>query len=78
MKIEFYRRTDGRLAWRLVAKNGQPIATDGGQGYERFTDLVHGARQATAFDSRGIRAEVIDPRDISAPDLAEQIERETS
>lgn len=36
--IEVYRRTDGKWAWRLVASNGNIIATDGGQGYENRAD----------------------------------------
>jgi hypothetical protein len=28
-------RSDGKFAWRIVADNGQIVATDGGQGYER-------------------------------------------
>jgi uncharacterized protein YegP (UPF0339 family) len=52
MKIEFYRRTDGRWAWRLLADNGQPIATDGGQGYENLDDALHGANLATAYGDR--------------------------
>lgn len=35
---EVYQRADGRWAWRLVAGNGQIIATDGGQGYENRAD----------------------------------------
>lgn len=37
-KLEVYQRTDDRWAWRLVADNGQVIATDGGQGYENRGD----------------------------------------
>lgn len=37
-RIEFYQRTDGKWAWRLIASNGQVIATDGGQGYENRAD----------------------------------------
>lgn len=33
MKLEIYRRDDGLYAWRLRARNGRIIATDGGQGY---------------------------------------------
>lgn len=36
--IEVYPRVDGRFAWRLVAQNGNIIATDGGQGYENEVD----------------------------------------
>ena len=50
MKLQFYRRTDRRWAWRLRASNGQVIATDGGQGYEdlaeceRMAEVVLAAR----------------------------------
>lgn len=37
-KLEIYRRTDDRWAWRLIADNGQVIATDGAQGYENRGD----------------------------------------
>jgi uncharacterized protein YegP (UPF0339 family) len=33
-----YKRGDGKWAWRLVADNGQIIATDGGQGYDNESD----------------------------------------
>lgn len=36
--IEVYPRAGGKTwGWRLVAPNGQIIATDGGQGYESRT-----------------------------------------
>lgn len=38
--IEVHRRTDGRWAWRLRARNKEIIATDGGQGYENKSDAV--------------------------------------
>lgn len=40
MKLEYYLRADGKWAWRLVARNGQVVATDGGQGYENRADAV--------------------------------------
>lgn len=33
-----YTRADGKWAWRLLADNGQIIATDGGQGYNNESD----------------------------------------
>lgn len=33
-----YKRKDGKWAWNLRANNGQIIATDGGQGYEKEAD----------------------------------------
>lgn len=37
-KVEFYQREDDRWAWRLIARNGNIVATDGGQGYENLRD----------------------------------------
>lgn len=34
-KLVVYTRADGKWDWRLVAGNGQIVATSGGQGYER-------------------------------------------
>ena len=54
--LEFFTRTDGKWAWRLIASNGQDIvATDGGQGYENRDDCVAGAESALDFTTRGIR-----------------------
>lgn len=36
--LHCYKRDDARWAWRLTADNGAVIATDGGQGYENYTD----------------------------------------
>ncbi len=30
---EYYKRKDGKWAFRVKASNGQVVATDGGQGY---------------------------------------------
>jgi uncharacterized protein YegP (UPF0339 family) len=57
MKIEIYRRADGKYAWRLKAGNGEIIATDGGQGFENHEDCADSAALATGRQSR---AEVID------------------
>jgi len=38
--LDIYLRTDGRWAWRLIAPNGQVIATDGSQGYEKRADCA--------------------------------------
>lgn len=57
-----YQREDCRWAWRLVASNGQIVATDGGQGYEneadarRMADRVVGGKFAHA-DKRIARRE---------------------
>lgn len=47
-KLEIYERTDGRWAWRLVAANGNIIATDGGQGYENRSDCSSIAQHIVA------------------------------
>lgn len=36
--LHCYKRTDGRWAWRLTADNNQIVATDGGQGYQNYSD----------------------------------------
>jgi len=38
MRTEVYKRADDRWAWRVVAENGNIIATDGGQAYENRAD----------------------------------------
>ena len=45
MKLEIYRRADGKWAWRLKAGNGQVVATDGGQGYENLGDVADITRE---------------------------------
>lgn len=49
MKLEIYRRADGLFAWRLKARNGRIVATDGGQGYVR------------KIDARRMALDIIDP-----------------
>jgi len=36
--FETYRRADGRWGWRLTHRNGNVVAVDGSQGYERRID----------------------------------------
>lgn len=33
MKVQVYRREDGKWDWRAKARNGRIVATSGGQGY---------------------------------------------
>jgi len=48
--LEIYQREDGLYDWRLIADNGEIIATSGGQGYTERNDAVEGAaRVAEAF-----------------------------
>ncbi len=37
-KGQVFKRHDGKFAFRILAANGQIIATDGGQGYDHRTD----------------------------------------
>jgi uncharacterized protein YegP (UPF0339 family) len=54
-RLVVYRREDGLYDWRLVADNGQIIATSGGQGYTERNDAVEGAaRVAKAFRETGV------------------------
>jgi uncharacterized protein YegP (UPF0339 family) len=47
MKLEVYRREDGKWAWRVRAANGQVVATDGGQGYDHAADAQNMAMRVT-------------------------------
>jgi uncharacterized protein YegP (UPF0339 family) len=47
MKIEVYRRGDGKWAWRVRAANGQVVATDGAQGYSSRADAAAMALRVT-------------------------------
>lgn len=40
MKIQIFKRKDGRWSFRVRAANGKVVATDGGQGYENKADAV--------------------------------------
>lgn len=48
--LEVYRRADGKWAWRLIAQNGEIVATDGGQGYENRADAEHTAEAVARGD----------------------------
>lgn len=47
IRVEVYRRHDGKWAWRAVAPNGDIVATDGGQGYENHADAAEMAKNVT-------------------------------
>jgi uncharacterized protein YegP (UPF0339 family) len=47
-ELDVYKRNDGKWAWRLVAPNGQIIATDGGQGYENRGDCERMGKAVTS------------------------------
>lgn len=57
MKIQFYRRADGKYGWRHLASNGEILANDAGQGYNNREDCTRGAELATAFSDRKIAVE---------------------
>lgn len=38
MGFDVFQRADGKWAWRLKAANGYIVATDGGQGYNNYSD----------------------------------------
>lgn len=40
--IEYYQRKDKKWEWRIVAPNGNIIASSAGQGYERKYCAVRG------------------------------------
>jgi len=52
-ETHFYRRADGRWAWRGIAANGHIVATDGGQGYERRIDAERAHRNYCLSVARG-------------------------
>lgn len=55
--LEIYKREDGLFDWRLVAANGEIIATSGGQGYTERNDALEGAvRVAEAFGNLDFEA----------------------
>lgn len=41
-RVFIYRRKDGLWDWRLVASNGDVMATSGGQGYTERNDAEEG------------------------------------
>lgn len=51
MKLEIYRRLDGKWAWRVRAGNGEIVATDGGQGYENQIDAQNMATRVLSPQS---------------------------
>jgi hypothetical protein len=62
-----YRRTDQRFAFRVEAANGEVIAVDGAQGYERAGDagtiadrLERGYRIVIALERAGLNARELD------------------
>ena len=46
MKAQVYRDKAGDWRWRVLADNGNILA-DGGQGYTRRIDALHGLEQVT-------------------------------
>lgn len=62
-KLQTYKDVKGKFRWRLKSKrNGQIVATDGGQGYSRETDLWRVIRNiAQALDSANDGVETEEP-----------------
>lgn len=46
MKAQVYRDKAGDWRWRVLADNGNVLA-DGGQGYSRRIDALHGLEEVT-------------------------------
>lgn len=58
-RIQVYRRKLTRKwAWRLIAANGNKIATDGGQGYNNRQDAVNMATAIVGGMYAGAAVEV--------------------
>lgn len=55
--IVVYVRTDGLHDWRLVAPNGEIIATSGGQGFTERNDAVEAAGRVFGADVHPIEYE---------------------
>lgn len=47
-RLQVYRRTDKLFDWRILAGNGEIVATSGGQGYERGDKAEEGFRRVWA------------------------------
>ena len=52
-KGETYSRTDGKFAFRVKASNGETVATDGGQGYNRRADAKSTLEKLMRGDHNG-------------------------
>ena len=46
MAVEIKKRIDGLWEWRLIAANGQIVATSGMQGYTERNDALEGFERA--------------------------------
>ena len=58
-----YQRADQKWAWRLVADNGNIIATDGSQGYENEADARQMADRIVAGEFKEAKKKIIRPKD---------------
>lgn len=75
MRTEVYKRADGLWAWRVVAENGNIVATDGGQGYENRADCEHMAALFTVTPEHdGVT--IIRPGDVAVLHYSVPITRE--
>jgi uncharacterized protein YegP (UPF0339 family) len=57
-----YTRADGRWAWRLVADNGDIVATDGGQGYENESDCREMADKVVGGSFKDATKKILRPK----------------
>jgi uncharacterized protein YegP (UPF0339 family) len=54
MNAEVYKREDGLWDWRVVADNGNIVATSGGQGYTERNDAREAFERLAAAFASGI------------------------
>ena len=54
--VQVYQRPDGLYDWRVLAPNGQIVATSGGQGFTERNDAVEAATREFP-DAREIELE---------------------
>lgn len=73
MYIDIFKRKDGTWAWRLVAGNGQIIATDGSQGYEKKADAFEMSRMIVSggYSDAEVRIQGTDFTELPEPDGVE-------
>lgn len=61
MRGEIYQRDDGRWEFRVVARNGQTVATSHRQGYSRRADCVRSLQRLLQVPWPGDWAQVAAP-----------------
>ena len=53
MAGQLFKRADGKYGFRVIAGNGQVVATDGGQGYSNKSDARATLEKLLAGDYKG-------------------------